>query len=36
MMEHCRIITFEELQELRKHKEDFRPFPVWVEVNLRL
>ena len=35
MMEHCRMITFEELQELRRHKEAFRPFPVWVEANLR-
>ena len=34
-MEHCRMITFEELQELRRHKEAFRPFPVWVEANLR-
>ena len=35
MMEHCRIITFEEMQAMQKQGDAFRPFPVWVEANMR-
>lgn len=34
-MEHCRLITLKELKEMRKQGDAFRPFPVWVEKNMR-
>ena len=34
-MEHCRLITFNELKEMRKQGDAFRPFLVWVEKNMR-
>ena len=34
-MEHCQLITFEELKAMQRQGDDFQPIPVWIEANMR-
>ena len=34
-MEHCQMISLEDLRAMQRQGDAFQPIPVWIEVNIR-